>query len=398
MSAPGPPSTAQASRRWVLAAGGSSALITAASPALADAPIAQAPSGVALFVGRTLRGPVGVATPCHGFAEFTAAFGGADAQSELAVSVRLFFANGGTRALVLGLPVPDGQAYAAAWQAADAAKAAFDLLVLPRDAAIDPATRRGLWAPASVWCARRRAFLIMDPPDDWTDPPSVLAPVGGVEALRAGMARDHAAVFYPRLRIAARAGGQAVGPAGAVAGLMARTDAAKGVWKAPAGTTADLRGVTGVERNLTTAEAGQLNAQGVNPIRPFPQGLLSWGSRTLDGADSLGSDYKYIPVRRTALIIEQSLYQGLQWVVFEPNGPALWAKLRNDVGGFLQALFQQGAFQGKTPKEAYFVACDANTTTQVDIDNGVVNLVIGFAPLRPAEFVILSFQFLAAQA
>ena len=391
MSRPTPRSPIQASRRWVLAAGGGSAR---AAP-----PIARAPTGVALFIGRALGGRTGIAVPCDSLADFTAEFGGADRQSELAVAVSLFFLNGGAAALVLGLagPVPNAAAYSAAYQAADAGQTDFDLLVLPRDVAIDPTIRRALWAPAAAWCARRRAFLVMDPPDEWTDAPSVLSPYGGIEALRADMVRDHAAVFYPRLEIVNGSSARIVGPSGAIAGLMARTDAARGVWKAPAGMQADLRGVTGVERALSSAEAGALNIQGVNAIRRFPQGVLTWGSRTLDGADQLGSDYKYIPVRRTALFLEQSLDQGLQWVVFEPNGPALWAQIRNDVAGFLQGLFLDGAFQGRTPQEAWFVACDANTMTQQDIDNGVVNLVIGFAPLKPAEFVILDLRKLTAR-
>ncbi|MGH8309744.1 MAG: phage tail sheath C-terminal domain-containing protein, partial [Steroidobacteraceae bacterium] len=124
---------------------------------------------------------------------------------------------------------------------------------------------------------------------------------------------------------------------------------------------------------------------------------VSWGARTLDGADQIASEWKYIPVRRTALFLEETLFRALKWVVFEPNDEPLWAQIRLNVGAFLQSLFRQGAFQGRTPKEAYFVKCDAQTTTQTDINLGIVNVLVGFAPLKPAEFVIIKIQQIAGQ-
>jgi phage tail sheath protein FI len=187
-------------------------------------------------------------------------------------------------------------------------------------------------------------------------------------------------------------------PSGYVAGLYARTDTNRGVWKAPAGTEASLRGVNGVTVTLTDRENGVLNPQAVNCIRTFPvYGTILWGARTLHGNDQRGSEWKYIPVRRTALFIEESLYRGTQWVVFEPNDEPLWAQIRLNVGAFMHNLFRQGAFQGKTPREAYLVKCDKETTTQNDINLGIVNVVVGFAPLKPAEFVIIKIQQLAGQ-
>ena len=126
-------------------------------------------------------------------------------------------------------------------------------------------------------------------------------------------------------------------------------------------------------------------------------GIVSWGARTLDGADQKASEWKYIPVRRLALFLEESLYRGTQWVVFEPNDEPLWAQIRLNVGAFMQNLFRQGAFQGTSPREAYLVKCDKETTTQNDINLGIVNIVVGFAPLKPAEFVILKITQLAGQ-
>jgi len=187
-------------------------------------------------------------------------------------------------------------------------------------------------------------------------------------------------------------------PCGAVAGVFARTDAARGVWKAPAGLEATVNGVSQVKVPLTDAENGQLNQLGINCIRTFPlAGSVVWGARTLRGADQLADEYKYIPVRRTALYIESSLYQGLQWAVFEPNDEPLWAQIRLNVGAFMQNMFRQGAFQGSTPRDAYFVKCDKETTTQNDVNLGVVNVIVGFAPLKPAEFVIITIQQMAGQ-
>jgi phage tail sheath protein FI len=169
------------------------------------------------------------------------------------------------------------------------------------------------------------------------------------------------------------------------------------VWKAPAGTEATLLGAS-LPVTLTDLENGGLNPLGINVLRNFPIfGNVIWGARTLDGADQQASEWKYIPVRRTALYIEESLYQGLKWVVFEPNDEPLWSQIRLNVGAFMQDLFRQGAFQGKTPREAYFVRCDSTTTTQSDVDRGIVNIVVGFAPLKPAEFVVIQIQQIAGQ-
>ena len=189
-----------------------------------------------------------------------------------------------------------------------------------------------------------------------------------------------------------------VAPSGTVAGLWARTDGARGVWKAPAGTEATLTGVQQLEYKLTDPENGVLNPLAINCLRTFPiYGPVCWGARTLNGADQMADEYKYIPVRRLALYIEESLYRGTQWVVFEPNDTPLWAQIRLKVGAFMQTLFRQGAFQGSTPQDAYFVLCDATTNPQASINLGIVNIVVGFAPLKPAEFVVITIQQIAGQ-
>ncbi|WMS87801.1 phage tail sheath family protein [Pleionea litopenaei] len=269
----------------------------------------------------------------------------------------------------------------------------FNLMVLPQDA--EPAQPiTDIYGPASIFCQESRAFLVMDPPSDWTDAESATA---GVDDLRVGLVSDHAAVFYPRVKVNENGRVIHVGPSGAIAGLMARIDTSRGVWKAPAGIEASLRGVVGVERQFSDRENGVLNPRAINTIRSFPNGIVNWGSRTMDGDNDFGSEQKYIPVRRLSLYMEESLYRGLKWVVFEPNDEPLWAQIRLNVGSFMHGLFRQGAFQGSTPKEAYFVKCDSETTTQADRNLGIVNIVVGFAPLKPAEFVILSIQQIAGQ-
>jgi hypothetical protein len=240
--------------------------------------------------------------------------------------------------------------------------------------------------------------LIVDIPASVNSSDDMVTWMGSKDTLR----HRNAAIYYPRLEIPDALNEDRprnVGVSGTLAGVYARTDSTRGVWKAPAGTEAALRGAAIPEKEkLTDKQTGGLNQIGINVLRTFPiYGNVSWGARTMDGADQAASEWKYIPVRRTALFIEESLYQGLKWVVFEPNDEPLWAQIRLNVGAFMQNLFRKGAFQGTTPREAYFVKCDKETTTQNDIDKGIVNIVVGFAPLKPAEFVVIKIQQIAGQ-
>jgi phage tail sheath protein FI len=251
-----------------------------------------------------------------------------------------------------------------------------------------------LWGPASNYCLKRRAMLLMDAPADWK---KVGEATKAVNSLRMGLVNDNSALFYPRLLVNDNGLSKAVGASGAIAGLMARIDSTRGVWKAPAGTEANLRGVAGLELAFSNQDNGVLNPRGINTLRVFPTGIVNWGARTMNGDDDFGSEWKYIPVRRLALFIEETLYRSTQWVVFESNDEPLWSQIRLNIGSFMHSLFRQGAFQGKSPKEAYFVKCDSETTTQDDRNKGIVNILVGFAPLKPAEFVIIKLQQMAGQ-
>ena len=282
----------------------------------------------------------------------------------------------------------------------------FNLLSLPDATRANPADPSALdtavnpnaiYSAAIALCRDRRAFLLIDPP------PNVNTVAGAVDWKSNQLPSDpNGAAYFPRLRLPDPNNQyqlRTFAPSGVVAGVYATTDASRGVWKAPAGIQATLSGVQGMVYKLTDAENGVLNPLGLNCFRTFPvYGPVAWGARTLVGADAATNQWKYVPVRRVALFLEESLYRGVKWVVFEPNDEPLWASIRLSVGSFMQSLFLQGAFQGKTPSEAYFVKCDKETTTQADIDLGIVNILVGFAPLKPAEFVVIKIQQMTAQA
>ncbi|MEH0542556.1 phage tail sheath subtilisin-like domain-containing protein [Streptomyces sp. B21-105] len=274
----------------------------------------------------------------------------------------------------------------------------FNILCLPDLGSLDTATKE-LRDKAQRLCVERRAVLLVDPPPSWnTDPASV---IDNLKDVQGDESDKNAAVYYPRVLAPdplLQGTVRAFPPCGVMAGVLARTDVQRGVWKAPAGTDASLTGVSDLEAPLTDLEIGRLNPLGVNCLRRLPAaGPVAWGARTLRGADRLADEWKYLPVRRLALFIEESLFRGTQWVVFEPNDEPLWASVRLNVGAFMNSLFRAGAFQGRTPQEAYLVKCDKDTNPQNDIDRGIVNIHVGFAPLKPAEFVIVHIQQLAGQ-
>ena len=271
----------------------------------------------------------------------------------------------------------------------------FNLLVIPRTVQLSTTEANAVYAASLAFCEERRAFFLLDP-----DPTKTVANIGDW-LTSTGASSSNGAVFFPQIQIPDPLNGfrlMNVPASATVAGVFARTDAQYGAWKAPAGIEAALLGAQGLTYNLTDPECGTLNPLGINCLRTFPvYGFIVWGGRTLRGADQMADDYKYTPVRRLALFLEESLYRGTQWVVFEPNDEPLWSQIRLNVGAFMQGLFLQGAFQGTTPQQAYFVKCDAENNPQSSIDQGIVNILVGFAPLYPAEFVVIQIQQMAGQ-
>jgi phage tail sheath protein FI len=283
----------------------------------------------------------------------------------------------------------------------------FNLLCIPDATRAQPGNPNALdstvspndiFAAAITYCSSRRAFLLIDPPPDVRD----LESAADWKSQKLTVHDKNGAAYFPRLRLSDPLNNfqpRTFAPCAAVAGLYSRTDSARGVWKAPAGITdGAVAAIQGMAYKLTDAENGVLNVLGLNCFRLFPiYGSVCWGARTLVGADADASEWKYVPVRRLALFLEESLFRGTQWVVFEPNDEPLWAQIRLNVGAFMQTLFLQGAFQGKSPQQAYFVKCDSESTTSTDQNNGIVNILVGFAPLKPAEFVIIKIQQMAGQ-
>lgn len=252
------------------------------------------------------------------------------------------------------------------------------------------------------YCHDKRAFYIVDAPQQTTISNLISSgPVGSTPGGITGQYSINSAYYFPWVQAPDPLFGNRptlFPPCGFVAGIYAATDASRGVWKAPAGIDASLTGNSGLQFTLTDLQNGSLNVQAVNCLREFKvYGDVVWGARTLQGNDQAGSEWKYVPIRRLALFLESSLYDGTQWVVFEPNDEPLWSQIRLNVGAFMQDLFLKGAFQGSTPQQAYFVKCDASNNPQSSIDLGIVNITVGFAPLYPAEFVVIQIQQMAGQ-
>lgn len=279
----------------------------------------------------------------------------------------------------------------------------FNLLAVPGIS--DPSVA----SEAVAFCERKRAFYIADTPSSATtgwDVNSVVADLaGGTELSPAPPVSINAAVYYPWLATSnpVTVAPELAPPSGFVAGMYGQTDASQGVWQSPAGIGTALNGPTGVDTNgvMTDPQQGVLNQHAVNAIRQFPSvGTVVFGARTTAGADAntAQQQWRYVAVRRTALFIEQSLYASLTWAVFKPNSTPLWNALTQTVNAFMLSLFRQGAFAGTKPSEAFVVQCDSTTTTPTDVANGVVNVLVGFAPLIPAEFVVVKIAQLAGQA
>ena len=372
-------------------------------------------TSVTAFIGRTPIGPAGEPVAVTSFVDFERTFGELDFNFPVTCAVRDFFQNGGSKALILRLCKSGGEANEPldlqtylgdpgegtginALLKADI----FNLVCIPPDTPGGDVPLE-VYRAAMLFCADNMAMLLVDPPAAWSADRNNAAARAADGLARLGLegtdARN-AALYFPRVIETDPATGQhaAVGSCGIIAGIMARTDREKGVWKAPAGADADIRGIDRLELELTDSENELLNPLGINALRRFSaMGNVVWGARTLRGSDEMADQYKYIPVRRLSLYIEASLYRGLQWAIFEPNDVSLWSSIRLAAGDFMLGLFRAGALAGETTRNSYFVICDSTTTTQSDIDQGITNVQIGFAPVRPAEFVVLSLSLIGSR-
>lgn len=370
-------------------------------------PIEGLPTSTTAFVGATLLGPANSPVTVTSYADFERSFGPLAASYEMGYVVRAFFGNGGREAIIVR--VVGAGTFPRATEVIGSRKKKtglyalekvqrFSLLCLPP---VKPGgdTSWSVYRVALSYCKQRRALVLVDSPASWG-----AMPADGVTRAMTGLTQsrlastggaENAALYFPRIIQAdpLQNGQPRVTVAcGAIAGVMARIDAARGVWKVPAGVDATLNDVLGLQRSLSDGENGLLNPAGINCLRSMNGRYVVWGGRTL----STNSEWKYVSVRRLALFIEASIESGILWASFEPNGEPLWAKLREQVGSFLLNLWRQGAMQGAKPEEAYFMTCDRSTMTQLDIEKGLLNMFIGFAPVKPAEFVVLRIQIKAA--
>jgi phage tail sheath protein FI len=368
-------------------------------------PISGVATSITAFIGSALRGTTELPGSLNSFADFERLYGGLWAQSTLGYAVQQFFLNGGSQALIVrvegdgsgGITDADIIASLPVLDQADL----LNLLCIP------PLKRRGVdvgkpaWDAAIAYARSRRAFVIVDPAEHWATVDDVLDTATGVTSVVT--AADNAAIYFPRILVSDPLNDgktDSFAPGGTIAGIFAATDLNRGVWTAPAGTEAAMQGALGLSLGgsakpgkLNDADSEKLNPAGINSLRNIPAaGTVPWGARTLKGSDGPASDWKYIPVPRLAYYIEESVVRGITWAAFEPNSPALWAQITLDVNAFMHTLFMQGAFRGTTASEAYFVNCDNTTMTLADRANGVVNVLIAFAPVHPAEFVTLTIR------
>ncbi|MDR6904978.1 phage tail sheath protein FI [Agromyces sp. 3263] len=355
-------------------------------------PIEGVGTATAAFVGLAEDGPIDTPTVVDGWGTDEDALYERYRAPSQGRALRSFFENGGATAVAV--QVGDASASAVRGGLAALEDVDVNLLVLPAESA-EREDAREIVAEAVAFCERRRAMLLVDPPPSWTSAEAIAAFLSDGAAAAVGTASPNAALYAPRLRHAGPAQAAADAPfppSGAVAGVIARTDAAQGVWTAPAGQESEVFGAD-LEFELGQDDVREFGARGVNALRTFPgRRPIVWGARTLAAGVPEAGEWKYVPVRRTALFLEASIERGLAWTVFEPNDEPLWQEVRESVGAFLHDLFRAGAFHGHSPSDAFFVRCDRGTMSPEDLDAGELVVLVGFAPIRPAEFVVLRIR------
>jgi phage tail sheath protein FI len=368
-----------------------------------DRPVAPPPvkgleTAATVFIGRAEKGPLNKPVQCLGHEAFEDAFCEVGPHFDLARAVSLFFVNGGRKCHVVRVAsredpsaAPRPRDYRDALDALTIELPEFNLMAIPHDPGVDNATRREIHRQASKYCRERRAFLLVDAPPEWAGLVDVQDTWSdlGVARQREGLALESSAMYYPRVLVEEDGQEVPVGPSGAIAGLIARFDRKKGMWTPPAGREASILGISRLEHETTEDDATKFANEGVCVLRTLPEAIVSWGARTMAGHTS--SWWKFIPVRRLAIWVERSIRSGTTWVETWPNDPLLWTALQRNLDDFMKKLWKVGALEGKRKGEAYFVRCDETTTTKNMIALNLVMFHVGFAPVRPEEFMVLEF-------
>lgn len=347
-------------------------------------PIAGAATAITAFVGCTRIGEPNKITDISSFSDFERIFGTADPSAPLSFSVRQYFINGGRQAQIIKVSDCLQSSVKPALQIL-LDHGEFNLLVIPETFDLDTSAARDVINMAIRICELRQSFYLIDLP-------ALLPRTDILQWINWLTPSCNAALYYPAIRITdhmSESGMRFIASSGAVAGVYARTDMANGVWMPPAGNHAMLIGVQGQTLALNNADNDELNRYSVNTLRTFPGlGTVVWGARTL----SYDVEWKYIHVRRTAMYLEASIREGLVWVMNEPNNESLWTDVSNTVSNFLFRIFKRGIFPGAKPDEAFFVKCGRDTITSIDQANGTLNIIVGFALLKPAEFTIVKIS------
>ncbi len=376
--------------------------------------ITGASTSLTAFVGATPRGPVNEPLSISSFGAYTALFDKPASHSAMAHAVAGFFRNGGTTAIIVRVAPPaEGPITAETIigsQAEQTGMFALDKIVRFNLLCLPPAnpgsdTPAAVWQAAAEYCDTRGAMLLVDAPAAWgasADPAQ--AARDGLAAFDIfGDAARNAVLYFPQfVGLDADTGqpnGEIYPPSGIVAGIMASVDAAEGVWQAPAGVTFPVRTTGRPQCAVADADQVGLNPIGINCIRTFPSyGTVLWGARTLISRSDANDEFAYIGPRRLTLYIEQSIVAGTQWAVFEPNTPALWSELRQTISSFLAGVWLAGGLFGSSARDAYNVVCDSTTNTPESVEAGIVTVLVQFAPVHPAEFIVLEIQLVAGQA
>ncbi|MGP0592238.1 phage tail sheath family protein [Nitrospira sp. T9] len=323
---------------------------------------------------------------------FEKEYGGREKEAHSSLCIKQFFDNGGKAIWVVRIgteQIKCGSPFLQGLSLLDHVED-FNILFIPQTEQLPDTHAIKVMHAAIALVAKHRAMYVLDVPQRDAPRQTVRALTTWLNQ-QSGIHHPNVAMYVPHVQVpqSLKKAPLHIPASGAMVGVWARTDQQRGVWKAPAGTAAILHGILGIERTLTQPEMGQLTQLGINPIRQTsPSQVVAWGARTL----SSNREWQYLSVRRLALFLESSIQHGLGWVVDEPNDQTLWSHIRQAIEVFLQTLFRQGAFQGQKSQEAYFVNCGPDTISSADQTSGVVNIMIGFAPLKPAEFIILTIQ------
>jgi len=380
--------------------------------------IKRVATSVTAFVGKATKGPIGKAELIRSFNDYKLIYGDIASENDnMGMAVQSFYLNGGKSAYICRLAGENSEPPSAyicrlAGENSEPPSANdftnfydstlgeirdVSIIIVPGEHWAKDGSGNPIISVTLAHCEKMQdRMVIIDFPPDFE-----LDQVTSVTGL-ALPSSAYSVLYYPWVKVAnpfynAETNTNAdttvtIAPSSFAAGIWSRIDNKRGVWKAPAGMDAGLIGTAGLEYIIEEGEQDQLNILGVNCIRNMPgTGRVIWGARTL--ANETDPEWRYVPVQRTAIMIKQSIYEGTQWAVFEPNDSQLWSTLRGNIGSFMNSLFRAGAFQGAKASDAYFVKCGLGTTmTQADIDAGQVIIIVGFAALRPAEFTIIRIK------